>query len=113
MRDPATNVRRCPHRPDDALRLITLWASDFAARLELPYVRAEFLIPCQPDGERSHRLLSRLADMGWDQYGRGAGPNTTRVVRLELASEHRPGLSALVGYRIREPRPTSDGRGSW
>ncbi|MEK8146382.1 hypothetical protein NKH18_49250 [Streptomyces sp. M10(2022)] len=36
-------VHTLPDRSDDTVQLITLWASDFAARLDLPLVRAEAL----------------------------------------------------------------------
>ena len=105
-------VHTLPDQPDDLTRLITLWASDFAARLDLPLVRAETMAPHGLEAEPTAALLRRLTDMGWDVRGSGTGQKGDRVARLELAAEHRPGLHALIGCRIHEPTATPDNRGS-
>ncbi|KUN17605.1 hypothetical protein AQJ11_37725 [Streptomyces corchorusii] len=79
-------------------RLMTLWATDFAARLGVPCVRAE--IPdCHQDapGPGQH-LLRHAEDLGWEICGYGAGwcnPGQ-RVARVEMPAEPRPGLVHLI-----------------
>jgi hypothetical protein len=102
------HVHTLPGHCDDTIRLITLWASDFAARLGLPHVRAEALARHPLDIDPISRFLNRLTDMGWDIRGSGPGQIDERVARLELAAEHRPGLSALVGCSVRTPRSAAD-----
>ncbi|ELS55780.1 hypothetical protein [Streptomyces viridochromogenes] len=104
------HVHTLPHRSDDTTRLITLWASDFAARLDLPHVRAEALTRHPLDTDPIARFLNRLTDMGWDLHGAGTGQTGERVARLELAAEHRPGLGALVGCKVHEPRSSVNER---
>ncbi|MFF3934364.1 hypothetical protein [Streptomyces hirsutus] len=104
------HVHTLPDRSDDAIRLITLWASDYAARLGLPHVRAEALARHPLDADPIARFLNRLTDMGWDLRGSGTGRTGERVARLELAAEHRPGLGTLVGCRVHKPRPAGDER---
>ncbi|MEU6405285.1 hypothetical protein [Streptomyces sp. NPDC046985] len=104
------HVHTLPDRPDDTIRLITLWASDAAARFDLPHVRAE--APAQhPRADPLARLLTRLTAMGWDLRGSGTGQTGKRVARLELAAEHRLGLRALIGCTIREPQSAARGGG--
>lgn len=91
-----------PDHPDDITRLITLWASDFAARLGLPLVRTETPARHPFNGGPTAALLRRLTDMGWDVRGSGTGREGERVARLELAAENRPGLSALIACRVHE-----------
>jgi hypothetical protein len=105
-----SHVHTLPDRSDDTIRLITLWASDFAARLDLPHVRAEALARHPLDADPIGRFLNRLTDMGWDLRGSGTGQADERVARLELAAEHRPGLDALVGCSVREPQSAADER---
>ncbi|WP_093720659.1 hypothetical protein [Streptomyces sp. DI166] len=101
-----------PGQSDDITRLITLWASDFAARLDLPLVRAETPARHALDAQPTATLLRRLTDMGWDAQGAGTGREGDRVARLQLAAERRSGLSALIGCRVDEPQAASDDRGS-
>ncbi len=99
-----------PDRSDDTILLITLWASDFAARLDLPLVRAEALAR-QPLGvDPIAPFLLRLTDMGWDVRGSGTGQHEERVARLELIAERRSGLSALISCRVHEPQSSADSR---
>ncbi len=104
------HLHTLPDRSDDTIRLITLWASDFAARLDLPHVRAEALARHPLDADPIARFLNRLTDMSWGIRGSGTGQTGERVARLELTAEHRPGLSALVGCNAREPRSAADER---
>ncbi|MFD7957653.1 hypothetical protein ACFV4X_29710 [Streptomyces ardesiacus] len=97
------HVHTLPEQPDDITRLITLWASDFAARQSLPLVRAEIPAGHTLQAEPIAALLRRLTDMGWDVRGSGPGREGDRVARLELAAEHRPGLSALISCQAQAP----------
>ncbi|MFF4863512.1 hypothetical protein ACFY3J_17575 [Streptomyces sp. NPDC001231] len=67
------HVHTLPGRSDDTIRLITLWASDFAARLDLPRVRAEALARRPLNVDPIARVLNRLTGMGWDLRGSGTG----------------------------------------
>ncbi|MFE9726047.1 hypothetical protein ACFYQ5_21205 [Streptomyces sp. NPDC005794] len=104
------SVHTLPDCSDDTVRLITLWASDFAARLDVPLVRAEALARSPLDVDPIAPFLRRLTDMGWEVRDPGIGRDGERVARLELAAEHRPGLSALIGCHVHDPQPAA---GSW
>ncbi|MEU6553723.1 hypothetical protein ABZ915_26135 [Streptomyces sp. NPDC046915] len=105
-------VHTLPDQPDDITRLITLWASDFAARLDLPLVRTEALGRHTLEAEPAAALLRRLTDMGWYVRGSSTGREGDRVARLELAAERRFGLNALIGCSVHEPQAAPDDRGS-
>jgi hypothetical protein len=105
-------VHTLPGQPDDIIRLITLWASDFAARLGLPLVRAEAISRPGFGTEPTASLMRRLTDMGWEVRGFGTGQHGDRVARLELAAEHRLRLSALIGCRVHEPQTAPGDRSS-
>ncbi|GAB2882097.1 hypothetical protein GCM10027074_58030 [Streptomyces deserti] len=100
------HVHTLPGRSDDVVRLITLWASDHAARLGLPHVRAEALARHDLSVDPIARFLNRLQHMGWEI--RGTGPGTTReqVARLELHAEPRHGLTHLIRCTIPLPPGT-------
>ncbi|MGW2477011.1 hypothetical protein [Streptomyces sp. NPDC001665] len=102
-------IHTLPGHPDDLARLITLWASDCAARLDVPLVRAEMLVVGDLLAEPLAGLLRRLVDLGWDLHGTGPGRNGDRAARLDLHAEHRSGLDALIGCHV-ELHPTSTGR---
>jgi hypothetical protein len=107
------SVHTLPDQPDDITRLITLWASDFAARLDLPLVRAEALARHTLDAQPIAALLRRLTNMGWEVQGSGPGQEGDRVARLEITAERRSGLSTLIGCRVHEPHAaTPEERGS-
>lgn len=89
------HVYTLPECPDDIVRLITLWSSDFSARLDLRRVAAETYVPRDPGTSPIRRLLGRLQDMGWTVAGTSA-LFSEHVVRLELRAEARPALSALI-----------------
>ncbi|WUS13833.1 hypothetical protein OG693_04000 [Streptomyces sp. NBC_01259] len=103
-------IHTLPNRTDDIIQLITLWASDFAARLDLPLVRAEALARHPLDDDPIAPILRRLTDMGWDVRGSGTGQHEERVARLELIAEQRPGLSALIACRVHEPQSSTGSR---
>jgi hypothetical protein len=103
-------VHTLPNRSDDTVRLITLWASDFAARLNVPLVRAEALARQPLDVDPIASFLHRLTDMGWDLRGSGTGQHDEHVARLELTAEQRPGLGALIGCQVHEPQSAADKR---
>ncbi|MGW2685678.1 hypothetical protein ACWC6I_21305 [Streptomyces sp. NPDC001414] len=104
------SVHTLPGQSDDVTRLITLWASDLAARLDLPAVRAEILARQALHTEPLAHLLRRLTDTGWDVCGTGPGRDGDRVARLELPAEHRPGLRALISCHVHVPQPAPDDR---
>jgi hypothetical protein len=104
------SVHTLPGQSDDITRLITLWASDFAARIDLPVVRAETLAGHAPEAEPLAALLRRLTDTGWDVCGSGPGRDGHRVARLELPAEHRPGLRALISCQVHAPQPAPGDR---
>ncbi|MEU3796054.1 helix-turn-helix transcriptional regulator [Streptomyces fructofermentans] len=106
------HVHTLPDQPDDITRLITLWASDFAARQGLPVVRAEAPARHPLDAEPIAALLRRLTDTGWDVRSPGTGREGDRVARLELTAEHRSGLRALIGCRVHAPTAAPGERGS-
>ncbi|MFJ6433335.1 hypothetical protein [Streptomyces sp. NPDC091416] len=103
-------IHTLPDRSDDIIQLITLWASDFAARCELPVVRAEALARQPFDDDPIAPFLRRLTDMGWDVRGSGTGQHEERVARLELIAEQRSGLSALIACRVHEPQSATGSR---
>ncbi|MGW2689781.1 hypothetical protein ACWC6I_42345 [Streptomyces sp. NPDC001414] len=106
------HVHTLPGQPDDTSRLVTLWASDFAARHDLPVVRAETLARHALDAQPLAALLRRLTDTGWKVCGSGPGRDRDRVARLQLPAELRPGLRALISSQVRAPQPAHDSRSS-
>ncbi|MFG2627108.1 hypothetical protein [Streptomyces sp. NPDC048473] len=103
-------IHTLPDSSDDTIQLITLWASDFAARRDLPLVRAEALARQPLDVDPIAPVLRRFTDMGWDVRGSGTGQHEERVARLELIAEQRSGLSALIACRVHEPQSPTDSR---
>ncbi|MER7728616.1 hypothetical protein [Streptomyces sp. NPDC096323] len=103
-------IHTLPDRSDNTIQLMTLWASDFAARRDLPLVRAEAMARQPLDVDPIAPFLRQLTDMGWDVRGSGTGQHGERVARLELIAEQRSGLSALIGCQVHEPRLTADSR---
>ncbi|MFL0026049.1 hypothetical protein ACJBCE_24335 [Streptomyces sp. NBUL23] len=99
-----------PDHSGDTVRLITLWASDFAARLGLPLVRAEALARDPLYADPIAPFLRRVIDMGWNLRGPGKGQHGEPVARLELLAEQRPGLNALIGCRVHEPQSAAHSR---
>ncbi|MFJ3824947.1 hypothetical protein [Streptomyces nodosus] len=93
------HVHTLPGRTDGALRLITLWASDYAARCGLLHVRAEVLARHDLSVDPISRVLDRLQTVGWGLRGIGTGEDDERVARLELRAELRP-LAPLIGCTV-------------
>ncbi|WP_037620079.1 hypothetical protein [Streptomyces aureus] len=105
------HVYTLPEHPDDIVRLITLWSSDYAARLDRPGVRAETYAPREPNTGPTRRFLDRLQEMGWTVTGTAAlfGEH---VIRLELRAEARPPLLLLIRCEVPLPLPaSSDSKG--
>ncbi|MEU5083024.1 MULTISPECIES: hypothetical protein [Streptomyces] len=82
----------------DVGRLMTLWATDFAARLGMPCVRAEIPIRHQDATGPEERLVRHAEHLGWERGGYGAGwcDQGQRVARVEMPAEPRPGLVHLI-----------------
>ncbi|MFE9970141.1 hypothetical protein ACFYRD_05115 [Streptomyces hirsutus] len=98
------HVHTLPARPDNVVRLITLWASDYAARLGLPCLRAEAVARHGLSVDPIARFLDQLKGMGWSVRGAGKGAGGEWVARLELPADSRPGLAALIGCAVPLPR---------
>ncbi len=105
-------VHTLPDESDDITRLITLWASDFAARLGLPHVRAEVTTHLGYPVESRADLCLRLINYGWNLIGSGRAHDGNQGVRLELPAEHRAGLHALISCQVHLPEPISPDRSS-
>ncbi|MFD4022353.1 hypothetical protein ACFWRV_02390 [Streptomyces sp. NPDC058576] len=99
-----------PDHAENTVQLITLWASDFAARLGLPLVHAEALARHPLYADPIAPFLRRLIDIGWNLRGSGTGQHGEPVARLELIAEQRPGLTALIGCRVHKPQSAADSR---
>ncbi|MGW0896767.1 hypothetical protein ACWD0G_07180 [Streptomyces goshikiensis] len=85
-----------PDRDDATGSLIMLWASDFAARTGAATVRGE-APASHTGGDRTRgRLLAHLTSIGWLITGTGHNEDGERVAWLELQSEARRGLDAMV-----------------
>ncbi|MGW4199031.1 hypothetical protein [Streptomyces sp. NPDC005004] len=95
-------------------RLLTLWATDYAARAGLPSVRVEALLTSGADtpAELVARLTAYLADLGWTSTGRGIGTDGERVARLQSPAEHRPALSDIIRCAVTLPAGAAQDRGS-
>ncbi|MEE1930667.1 hypothetical protein V1J52_21155 [Streptomyces sp. TRM 70351] len=93
-------VHTLPGRPDNAIRLLTLWAADYAARLNLPCVRAEAPARYPLNVDPITRVLDRLRHMGWEIRGTGPGADGDQAALLELRSQLHPRLTPLVGCMV-------------
>ncbi|MEW1724674.1 hypothetical protein [Streptomyces sp. NPDC093109] len=89
------HVHTLPDRWDSIMRLITLWASDYAARRELSRIRAE--------APAHRRDLDSLRDMGWETCGTGPGADGGPTIRLELRPEPHPRLTPLIRCTVSPP----------
>ncbi|MBW1597208.1 hypothetical protein [Streptomyces sp. JJ38] len=91
-----SHTHTLPGRSDNVVWLVTLWASDYAARLDLPHVRSETPARHALDVDPIARFLNRLQHMGWEARGSGPGTNGERVARLELRSKVYPRLTPFI-----------------
>ncbi|MGW2590318.1 hypothetical protein ACWCXC_08605 [Streptomyces sp. NPDC001515] len=89
------HVHTLPGQPGEIARVLSLWAADLAARIDVPFVRADVRV-ARPAGDR---LLQHLADMGWEEHGRGPRP-TDELGRLRLPAVRRPALAVFVDCQI-------------
>ncbi|WEH37869.1 hypothetical protein PZB75_31190 (plasmid) [Streptomyces sp. AM 4-1-1] len=85
--------------------LITLWASDFAARAGATRVYAE--APSPASGAATDPLLDYLQSLGWLVTGTGSNRDGELVERLRLNAQERDGLSGLItcAVPLDAPRP--------
>ncbi|MFG3199828.1 hypothetical protein ACGFYT_27265 [Streptomyces sp. NPDC048208] len=88
-----------------AVRMLTLWSSDVAARMGWPWVRAEALLAAGADtpAELIAHLSRYAANLGWTSLGTGRAVSGERVVRLHLRAELHENLSAVVRSTIHIP----------
>ncbi|MGW0883257.1 hypothetical protein [Streptomyces sp. NPDC002671] len=86
-------------------RVLTLWASDVAARRGRSWVRTEALLARSdlPADPVSH-LIAYVSDLGWSHVGTGTSVGGERIARLQLAAEHRPALANVIDSTV--PVPT-------
>lgn len=94
-------VHTLPDRSDDTIQLITLWASDFAARLDLSLVRAEALARQPFDVDPIAPFLRRLTDMGWVVR---IGHGTARGARRSPRTHRRATLWTGRAHQLSGPR---------
>lgn len=89
------HVHTLPGQPSEIARVLSLWAADLAARIDVPFVRSDVRV-ARPAGDR---LLQHLADMGWEEHA--IGPRRTDGLgRLRLRALRRPALAVLVDCQI-------------
>lgn len=79
--------------------LITLWVSDFAARIGATRVHAEAPSPASL-GNTTDPLLDYLRSLGWLITGTGINRDGERVARLRLNAQERDGLAGLIACAV-------------
>ncbi|MGW2695667.1 hypothetical protein [Streptomyces sp. NPDC001296] len=86
------------HAGPGVARLLTLWSSDYAARIGRPWVRVEALLAAGADtpAELVSHLITYVNDLGWTSTGTGPGTDGERVARLQLPAERRLNLRDVV-----------------
>lgn len=88
-------------------RLMTLWATDFAARIGCTWARCEVREPkphrCAVPGRLSAFLRG---ECGWEQAGLHCLPSGERVVHLQARAQARPGLAPVIRCEIPVPGPS-------
>ncbi|MGV9318249.1 hypothetical protein [Streptomyces sp. NPDC003660] len=108
---PALLLRHVHALPGQAstgvARLLTLWATDYAARAGLPWVRVEALLTSGTDtpAELVAHLIAYLTGLGWTSVGKGVDADGERVARLRTPAERRPTLPDVI--RCTVPLPTT------
>lgn len=97
-----------PGRDDGIGRLMTLWATDFAARIGCTWARCEVREPKPGSGAVSGRLSAFLrGECGWGQAGLHVLPSGERVVHLQARAQARPGLAPMIRCEIPVPGPSA------
>ncbi|MEV7157107.1 hypothetical protein AB0N77_21160 [Streptomyces misionensis] len=94
-------IRHLYTRPDHAgaiVLVLTLWASDYAARQDVPLLRAE--VPARHRREENPlaSFLTGLTDKGWRIRGIGPGIADDRVIQLERQTAEIRCLSPIVRH---------------
>jgi hypothetical protein len=98
-------------RPDSHVGLLmTLWAADYAARLDLQGVTAEAPVHHGAPGDASNRLLSHLETRGWRHIGsrRDAAGTLTAVLWLPAQASPAVGLLVTCHVPITTPGTTAE-----
>ncbi|MFI8194026.1 hypothetical protein ACIF8T_35640 [Streptomyces sp. NPDC085946] len=78
------------------LQLVTMWATDFAARSEAQWVRGELPLPA--DGF-SNRLLIAAGRNGWG-HEKTVRASDGQLALMQCKAEPRPGLSLFLGCEV-------------
>lgn len=91
--------------------LITLWASNLAARTGATRVHAE--APSPPNRDEADLLLDYLQSLGWLVTSTGISRDGERVAHLHLNAQERNGLSSLItcAVPLDTARPAHGDRG--
>ncbi|THC43140.1 hypothetical protein [Streptomyces sp. A1499] len=105
-----------PGRDDGVGRLMTLWATDFAARVGCARVRCEVRESKPGSGAVPGRLSAFLRkECGWDQAGLHVLPSGDRMIHLQVSAQARPGLAPMIRCEMPAPGrfvpPVEDGVG--
>ncbi|MEV7198043.1 hypothetical protein AB0N81_40575 [Streptomyces sp. NPDC093510] len=97
-----------PGRNDSIARLMTLWATDFAARAGCTWARCEVREPKPDSCAVNGRLSAYLrGECGWKQAAVHALPSGERVVHLQARAQARPGLVPMIRCEIPIPGPSA------
>ncbi|MFF5488754.1 hypothetical protein [Streptomyces virginiae] len=107
-------VYTAPGRDDKVGWLITLWASDFADRINASWVHAEVPSRHTGGGNTPGRLLNHLRSIGWLITGTGLSRDGEGVTRLRMTAQDRHGLAAMVHCTVPlqhtgKPEPKDEG----
>ncbi|MFJ8804014.1 hypothetical protein [Streptomyces sp. NPDC102487] len=91
--------------------LITLWASNLAARTGATRVHAQ--APSPPNHDEADPLLDYLQSLGWLVTSTGINRDGERVAHLHLNAQERNGLSSLItcAVPLDTARPAHGDRG--
>ncbi|MGV2917199.1 hypothetical protein [Streptomyces alfalfae] len=93
-----------PGQGDGIGRLMTLWATDFAARAGCAWARCEVREPKPGSGAVPGRLSAFLrGECGWEQAGLHVLPSGMSVIHLQSRAQIRPGLAPMI--RCEMPAP--------
>ncbi|MFC8125922.1 hypothetical protein [Streptomyces sp. NPDC057302] len=96
-----------PGRDDSIGRLMTLWATDFAARNGCTWARCEVREPKPSSVAVPGRLSAFLrSECGWEQTNLYFLPSGERVVHLQARALDRRGLAPMIRCEIPVPGPS-------